>query len=218
MGRRRGKTDPEAAGKSPGRDMTPADLGNAEVFLWALYTLGGETSYIDVEDVYVKCHELAPRRFSWRTKELPDYKKCAKALRDAEAREPKLLVKTGDGLKRQLSAEGQRWIHDNTDWLSSALAVGRTVPAPRQRPDSRALREVERHATFQRWLARPADRPEKWEVAELLRCATDSSIKVWRERVEVLRATAFAAENKAVLNFLGALRRSNPHWFGEGER
>ena len=35
------------------------DITNSDVFVWALHVLGGHSDYVDVEDVYVRCHELA---------------------------------------------------------------------------------------------------------------------------------------------------------------
>jgi len=41
-------------------------LANHEIVVLAVFVLGGDTSFIDTEDVAVKADELAPRRFAWR--------------------------------------------------------------------------------------------------------------------------------------------------------
>jgi hypothetical protein len=76
--------------------MNSDPVTNSDVFLWALYELGGADEFVDVEAAFFRAFELAPLRLSWRTRpDLPDLKKCSKALRDAENRKPRLLVKEG---------------------------------------------------------------------------------------------------------------------------
>ena len=121
------------------------DVTNADIFLWALNRLGGANKFIDVEDVYVEAFKLAPLRFAWRTKkDLPDLKKCAKALRDAEAREPTPVAKSSDRYKQQLTVSGQQWVTENTQRLTEALESGADIPAPRQRPKESNTQRQER--------------------------------------------------------------------------
>jgi hypothetical protein len=190
------------------------DLGNWQIFLWALHQLGGASSFVEVEDVFFTCFELAPKRFAWRTRpDLPDYKKCAKALQEAEARRPPLLVKTTDGYGRQLSVEGQIWINANTQRLATLLAVGRVVPEPRKRPQARLLAEIERSELYTAWLVDRSIPTEKWRFAELLRCSPDSEPQLWNKRLQVLRSAAFAAEETQILGFLEKLLEAHPDWF-----
>lgn len=74
---------------SAGEEVSPTEpVTNSDVFLWALFELGGADEFVDVEAVFIKAFELAPLRLSWRTRpDLPDLKKCSKALRDAEGQE-----------------------------------------------------------------------------------------------------------------------------------
>jgi hypothetical protein len=41
-------------------------LSNTGIVTLAVYILGGESKYIDMEDIAVKASELAPGRFAWR--------------------------------------------------------------------------------------------------------------------------------------------------------
>lgn len=41
-------------------------LANHQIVTLAVYLLGGETVYVDTEDVAVKADEIAPGRFAWR--------------------------------------------------------------------------------------------------------------------------------------------------------
>jgi hypothetical protein len=196
--------------------VTPYDdLSNWEIFVWALSDLAGSNSMIDVEAVFVRCFELAPRRFAWRTRaDLPDYKKCAKALRDAEARRPALLIKTGDRFGRQLTVVGQEWVLENTARLRPLLGAIPNISQPKQRPQSRMLAELERSEAFQLWKTSSTLPKEKWRAADLLRCSPDSSRQIWITRLETLRSAAYAAEKTDLLEFLDSLEKSNPVWFG----
>jgi hypothetical protein len=42
------------------------DLANHEIVTLAVYLMGGESQYVDTEDVAIKANELAPGRFTWR--------------------------------------------------------------------------------------------------------------------------------------------------------
>ena len=41
-------------------------LSNHEIVTLAVYMLGGDTQYVDTEDIAVKANEIAPGRFTWR--------------------------------------------------------------------------------------------------------------------------------------------------------
>jgi hypothetical protein len=192
------------------------EIANWEIFLWALGILGGADTFIDVEDVFIRCFDLAPKRFSWRSRpDLPDYKKCSKALRDAEAKGPHLLLKTQDGLRRQLTAEGQDWIKSNERRMVALLHSDLPVQEPRTRPRVRLLADVERSDLFQSWRRTGELSTEKWRFAELLKCSPDSDWRTWRNRLQSLRAAAKSAERLKTLEFLTSVAATHPDWFGE---
>jgi hypothetical protein len=84
---------------------------NQDVFIWALFLLGGADKEIDVEEIYMKAFELAPARLGWRVyPETPDYKKTAKALQSVEASTHVGLVIKTNPLARKLSAAGVEWV------------------------------------------------------------------------------------------------------------
>lgn len=58
---------------------------NSDLLVWACYQCGGFDRWIEVEELYLNAFELALARLAWRTRgNLPDYKKCAKALQELE--------------------------------------------------------------------------------------------------------------------------------------
>jgi hypothetical protein len=186
---------------------------NRDVFLWALYELGGEQDFVDVEDVFIRAFELAPLRLSWRTRQdLPDLKKCSKALRDAEERRPLLLVKRGPE-KRRLTVEGQQWIEENFDRLAESLRSDRTVKAPQTRAPAKLISDALRSAAHNIWLDSREITGDKWRIAEMLRCSPDSSRSIFRERLETLRAAAYSAGQDDALEFLDSLQQERPEWF-----
>lgn len=193
--------------------MTHEPVTNSDVFLWALYELGGAETFIDVEEVFIRAFKLAPLRLSWRTQpDLPDLKKCSKALRDAEGRKPKLLVKQGPEMRR-LTVEGQKWIENNFDRLAESLNSDRVVQAPRTRVPARLVNEALQSEAFRLWQQSGVVTNEKWRVAEILRCSPDSSRTVFHERLETLRSAAYATGRFDALAFLDVLAKERTAWF-----
>lgn len=193
--------------------MSPEPVTNSDVFLWALWDVGGADDFVDVETAFIKAFELAPLRLSWRThSDLPDLKKCSKALRDAEGREPRLLVKKGAEMRR-LTVEGQRWIENNFDRLAEALGSNRVVRAPSTRVPSRLVGQALQSSVFTTWSETGRITEEKWRAAEMLRCSPDSSRSVFRERLETLRTAAYSAGRLDALEFFDALAKERADWF-----
>jgi hypothetical protein len=193
--------------------MSSEPVTNSDIFLWALYELGGADEFVDVETAFIKAFELAPLRLSWRTRQdLPDLKKCSKALRDAEGREPKLLVKNGAEMRR-LTVEGQRWIEENFDRLAESLGGDRLVRASRTRVPSRLVGHALQSPVFTTWNETRAITEHKWRVAEMLRCSPDSSRSVFRDRLETLRSAAYSAGRLDALAFFDALVKERADWF-----
>lgn len=198
--------------------MTEKDryaLSNWEIFVWALDQLGGTTKFIDIEDIFLKCFEIAPERFAWRTRsDLPDYKRCSKALRDAEARTPRLLVKRQDAFRRQLTADGQRWVEANSGRLQDILsgtASGEHLASP---PNRRMLAMLKSAPVFEAWKNTGELESEKWRYADLFKCSPDSDQRIWRSRLEQIRSAAHAASDEDALSFLEKLIATSPEWFG----
>lgn len=179
---------------------------NQDLLVWSLYTLGGAERWVDVEDVFLRCFELAPLRLAWRTRpDLPDYKKCAKALQSVEATTHRgLLAKQGRYLRR-LTDAGTAWCEQHATTLADLYGGTRPVRAASTSSDERLLRELRSHPAFKSWQA-SEDLPEVWDLADALKCSVSSPPAVWDQRLDELEQAARRAADDDVLGFAGAVR------------
>ena len=190
-----------------------ARIDNPDLIPLALYELGGTGTFVDVEDVFVRCFELAPERFRWRRHNIPNYKTLSKALRDFEDDHPGLLLKTDDGLSRQLSADGIEWVRSRgADFQQLKDQPGSNPPTRRR--EHKILNEFTQHKTVKVFLDGVKPSLVKYEIADLLLCSPDSPASVWTERYESYRSAAQDAGRPDLIGFLEYLRNSKPEWFG----
>jgi hypothetical protein len=193
--------------------MIADTINNADIFLWAVFELGGSDDFVDVEDVMLEAFRLAPERFCWRTKrDLPDKLKLNAALHGADAAAPKLLIKNGQH-QRRLSIQGQQRIEDNFDRLATALRGDVKVEVPKTRRSSRVIGDVTRSEIFTAWADSNSLVPEKWRYADLFRCSPDSANSVWKHRLENYRSAAYAGGREDILKFLDQIAIDHPDWF-----
>jgi hypothetical protein len=161
---------------------------NQDVFIWALYLLGGADREIDVEEIYLKAFELAPARLSWRTRtDLPDYKKTSKALQSAESVSHVGLVHKTNPLARKLTSSGSHWIEANRAIFETVYG-GKAVAAPRSSAPEQFRTAFKSSATFQK-LQRNAT-IDRIDLAEALGCSPSSPHQIWLSRIEQLERSA----------------------------
>jgi len=194
--------------------MQKLRIDNPDIIPIALDDLGGAGRFIDVEDLFMRCFEIAPERFSWRKHKIPNYKILSKALRDFEEKHPGLLIKTPDGLKRQLSAEGIKWLRKRMPRYRKLLDSSEARP-PSRRPSQRILNELSRNPIFLSYLDGSDLSLDKYRVADLLLCSPDSPTSVWRERLETFKSAAQDSNRRDLIRFLDTILLSHPEWFGE---
>lgn len=188
-------------------------IDNPEIIPFALHQLGGAGQFVDVEDIFLRCFEVAPERFRWRKHLIANYKTLSKALRDFETRHPDLLLKTEEGLGRQLSKEGLEWVNERLDLFEAVLSQPGSNP-PTRRREHKLLNEFADHRLVAAFEKGTLENLPKYEVADLLLCAPDSPTSVWKERLETYRSAASAAGRPNLVDFLNHLRSSKPEWFG----
>ena len=190
-----------------------AEITNADLFLYALYRLGGVGTYIDVEDVFMEMWRLVPGRFSWRKYRQPNYKIMSKSIVDISVRGDRDLL-LGSGNTRQLSARGVEWIGTRLPQFER-LAEGLESAPPDRRPSQRVAAELARDDAVRQFLERGRLALQRTDAAVLLRCAPDAPRQVWRERLETLRSAARDGDRSDLLAFLDSLEREHSEWFRE---
>lgn len=187
-------------------------IANADVIAFALFQLGGTGQFVEIEDLFMRCYDLAPKRFGWRTKPYPNYKTLYQALVDFERAHPETLLKTRDGLGRQLSAEGVAWVRARAPILEGALgqpAEGMNA----RRPSHRLLNEFIASAPMRQFLAGGTPEITRYQAADLLIASPDSPPSVWRERLAIYRSAAEKAGRPDVKEFLDLLEGTHGEWF-----
>jgi hypothetical protein len=172
-----------------------------------LYQLGGADRLVDVEDIYLECFRLAPARLGWRTRpDLPDYKKCAKALQSVEASTHRGLLTKHGRYERKLTAEGVKWCERWRDRLEATYGGQRVVRAARAGDQERTLRELRAHPAFRHWVENGALPSGWWDIADAFRCSPSSSREVWDQRLDHAQRAADAADDREVREFVDQVR------------
>jgi len=188
-------------------------ISNTDFIPISLTELEGVGRFIDVEDIFIKCYELSPERFGWRKYKYPNYKILHKALTDFEEKYPTFIIKTPDGLSRQLTAEGVEWIKERLPIFRNLLETPE-LAAPRRRPNQRILNEIAVNILFNDFSTGKNPELNKFEVADILLCSPDSSPELWNERLISYKSTAEDSNRPDLVNFLNYILDKKPEWFG----
>jgi hypothetical protein len=160
------------------------DFSLRHVVVFAVFQCGGDSSFVDTEDVAVAANKLAPGRLTWR--KYPDQINLELVrvyLSDAKKSANGILL-LGTGVKGwRLSAQGLQWVRDNHEAFERAFE-SKLLSARPQRSGSvtntRTQRERERLCATQAW--------KKW--------ASDARSEVTlQEASEVFRIDSYASEN-----------------------
>jgi hypothetical protein len=179
------------------------NANNADLIVWSLYVLGGATKRIDVEDLYLKCFEIAPVRLGWRTRpDIPDYKKCAKALQEVEdpkrSNKVRLIIRL-DQYHRQLSVEGVTWCEVHTQVLEELY--GAYVPPANNHNHARKVKRVADSDAYSKF-ARNRQSITRGDLAIAFRCTETAPSEVWRSRLDELEVAAKTLQNTGLVEFL----------------
>lgn len=110
-------------------------ISNIEIAIMALYWLGGVDRKVHLEEIAVKCHELAPGRFGFELKKyknFPDKKVAYESLSDARKEKHGGLVKSSGarslgGSRFQITKSGVEWVKAHGDRIAEALKVNSLV-------------------------------------------------------------------------------------------
>jgi hypothetical protein len=177
------------------------EANNQDVFVWALYLLGGADKDVDVEEIYLKCFELAPARLGWRTHpEIPDYKKTSKALQSIEATTHVGLLHRPHKYSRRLTLEGVKWVEAYKAILEKNYSKAIVLASKTTNQHERRRHELKKSDAWAKFLIDPST-VEMSDAAAALQCSAASPISVWSGRVNDLRRTGDLLSDESILSF-----------------
>ena len=188
--------------KTRARNEPPSpEANNQDVFVWALYLLGGADKDVDVEEIYLKCFELAPARLGWRTHpEIPDYKKTSKALQSIEATTHVGLLHRPHKYSRRLTLEGVKWVEAYKAILEKNYSKAIVLASKTTNQHERKRHELKKSDAWAKFLIDPST-VEMSDAAAALQCSAASPMSVWSGRVNDLRRTGDLLSDESILNF-----------------
>lgn len=180
----------------------PSDKSRSEdILVWALWSIGGADAPVDVEAIYLECFKIAPTRFAWRTRpDIPDLKKCAKALQGAEAKTHIGAMARHGAYHRMLTPQGIAWCNQHSGLLMQIYGGDQKVSTHAADFRTRLVREVRSEESFRSWLT-TGTLPEAVDLADAFRCSAGSSRATWAARATQLLAAAQSANDLEVERF-----------------
>lgn len=199
----------------PMRTDPPSNTpNNQDTLIYALYLLGGADSDIGVEEVCLKCFEIAPARFGWRTHpEYPDGVKGLKALSVAENKSHVGLIFRPNKFHCRLTLEGIKWMEA---YLSILQEIYTNVQVPASKTTNQHERKRYEIKQSDVWAAFKADpgAVTKEDFASVLQCSAASSENTWRSRVHDVKRAADILKDEELMSFAHIVELTV---FGNGE-
>lgn len=180
---------------------SPMPQNQTDIFVYSLYLLGGDRKDIDVEDIFVKCWELAPVKFRWRTREWCDYKKISKALQSCEAATHVGMILKINKYSRRLSEKGIAWVKDNEPDLVKTYREKKVTPNKGGGLD-RIRRDFQKHPLWQQWVIGNCVNWDISNFASILSCYSGCTSDQWKSRILDLKNIAVAFSDKDLLGFV----------------
>ncbi len=190
------------------RTDPPSDTANnQDALVFALYLLNGADKDVDVEEMFLKCHELAPARLSWRTRpDIPDYKKVSKALQSVEASTHVGLFHHTNQYARRLTLDGVRWVETYLPILEKVYSN-----SPVQASKTTNMYERKRHEikSSDVWNLYKTDSNSLTIVdfASVLQCSAASSPVTWASRVHDVKRAADVLTDNELMSFAQLVER-----------
>jgi hypothetical protein len=174
---------------------------NQDVFIWALYLLGGSDRDVDVEEIYLKCFELAPARLGWRTHpELPDYKKAAKALQSVEASTHIGLLHKPHKFSRRLTLAGIHWVEAYKEILEENYSHKPVMASKSKNSYERVRQEILKSRAWQSFKESKAIE-DIADAAAALQCSPASPQSTWQSRVNNLKRASDVLQDSDLMEF-----------------
>ncbi len=174
---------------------------NQDALVFALYLLGGADKDIDVENMFLKCHELAPARLSWRTRpDLPDYKKVSKALQSVEASTHLGLFHHTNQYARRLTLDGTRWVETYLSILERVYSKAPVQASKNTNMHERKRQEIKNSSVWALFKVSPESISVE-DFASVLQCSAASSQATWASRVQDVKRAADVLQDDELMQF-----------------
>ena len=188
--------------KSKARNEPPSsEANNQDVFVWALYLLGGADRDVDVEEIYLKCFDLAPARLGWRTHpDLPDYKKAAKALQSVEASTHIGLVHKPHKFSRRLTLAGVHWVELYKEILEENYSHLPVMASKSKNNYERLRQEILKSRAWQIFKVEQ-EVHDIADAAAALQCSPASPQSTWQSRGNNLKRASDVLTDKELMEF-----------------
>ncbi len=175
-----------------------------DLLIWALFLCGGATNWTDVETLYLKAFEIGPASLGWRTRsDIPDYKKCAKALQSVEdpSRSNRFgLIAKRDRYSRMLTPQGIEWC---VKYESELLRIYQGSPQFAKNSErGRRVEGLRRSLLFNECVEDGSSRLNLVELSDLFKCSTNTTRANWNKRLSEVTADATLIEDLQVLEFI----------------
>jgi hypothetical protein len=187
--------------KSVRTDPPSEAPNNQDALVFALYLLGGADKDIDVENMFLKCHELAPARLSWRTRpDLPDYKKVSKALQSVEASTHLGLFHHTNQYARRLTLDGTRWVETYLSILERVYSKAPVQASKNTNMHERKRQEIKNSSVWALFKVSPESISVE-DFASVLQCSAASSQATWASRVQDVKRAADVLQDDELMQF-----------------
>ena len=174
---------------------------NQDALVWALWLLGGADQDVDVEDIYLKCFEIAPARLGWRTRpDIPDYKKTAKALQSVEAKELPGLLGKPHALRRRLTPAGVDWVQRNMAVLQTTYGGATPVAGTASGVHEKTRKRLASSAAYDAF--RTGTAVESIDLADAFECSPGSPAEVWQSRFDAAARSAQVLHDNELAAFV----------------
>lgn len=174
---------------------------NQDALVFALYLLNGADRDVDVEEMFLKCHELAPARLSWRTREdIPDYKKVSKALQSVEASTHIGLFHHTNKYARRLTLDGVRWVETYLPILEKVYTKS-AVQASRATNMHERKRQAIKNSDVWHFYKTDPNSLTVVDFASVLQCSAASSAVTWASRVHDVKRAADVLQDYELMLF-----------------
>lgn len=184
------------------RTDPPSDTANnQDALVFALYLLNGADQDVDVEEMFLKCHELAPARLSWRTRpDIPDYKKVSKALQSVEASTHIGLFHHTNQYARRLTLDGVRWVETYLPILEKVYSKSPVQASKATNMHERKRYEIKSSDIWNLYKTDPSSLTIV-DFASVLQCSAASSPVTWASRVHDVKRAADVLKDGELMSF-----------------